>query len=149
MRARISSLIALPAVVVSLPLWAAEPKPGTGAATQLAPSALGGGVLLQTVLFLVLIVGLIVGLGWVVRRMGGMTAGGKGLISVVGGVSLGPRERAVVIQAGDTRLLVGVAPGRVQTLCILDGADKNNDISPQQGGEFKEKLDTELGGKGE
>ncbi len=145
MRVWITSL----AAAFSLPLWAAEPKSGAGAATQLAPSALGGGVLLQTVLFLVLIVGLIVGLGWIVRRMGGMTAGGKGLVSVVGGVSLGPRERAVIIQAGDTRLLVGVAPGRVQTLCVLDSADDEKESPPQSGEEFKERLETELGGREE
>jgi flagellar protein FliO/FliZ len=33
---------------------------------------------------------------------------------------LGTRERAVLLQVGDQQLVVGVAPGRVQTLHVLD-----------------------------
>jgi flagellar protein FliO/FliZ len=93
-------------------------------------------------LFLVLIIGLIIGLGWLVRRMGRLPTGGKGLVNVLGGVSLGPRERAVVLQAGDTRLLVGVAPGRVQTLCVLSGSE--NEGRAEESSEFKARLNAEL-----
>jgi flagellar protein FliO/FliZ len=132
------------AVLFSLPLLAADPKPAGGSAVLSPPSAVSGGALLETVLFLVLIIGLIIGLGWLVRRMGRLPTGGKGLVSVLGGVSLGPRERAVVIQAGDTRLLVGVAPGRVQTLCVLSGAENEGQAEVKESGEFKAKLNAEL-----
>ena len=38
---------------------------------------------------------------------------------VVGGVSVGTRERVVVLEVADTWLVVGVAPGQVQTLHTL------------------------------
>ncbi|HHH38898.1 MAG TPA: flagellar biosynthetic protein FliO [Sedimenticola sp.] len=91
---------------------------GTG---EGGPAPLGAGALLQSAGGLLLILGLIFALAWLLRRFGRLPQGGKGLVRVVGGVSLGPRERAVVLQVEGTRLLVGVAPGRVQTLMVLEG----------------------------
>jgi flagellar protein FliO/FliZ len=89
-------------------------------AEQHTPSPLGAGALIQSAGGLLLILALIFGLAWLLRRFGRLPQAGKGMVSVVGGVSLGPRERAVILQVGDTRLLVGVAPGRVQTLHVLE-----------------------------
>ena len=47
-----------------------------------------------------------------------MAAGGG--LRILGGLSMGARERVVLLQVGDTQLLVGVAPGRVQTLHVLE-----------------------------
>jgi flagellar protein FliO/FliZ len=35
-------------------------------------------------------------------------------------ISMGPRERIVLLQVGETQLLVGVVPGRIQTLHVLE-----------------------------
>ena len=59
---------------------------------------------------------------------------GKGQVQILGGVSLGAREKAVLLSVEGHRLLVGIAPGRVQTLLVL--AD---DESPVPG--FAEQLD--------
>ena len=32
---------------------------------------------------------------------------------------MGPRERIVLLEVGETQLLIGVAPGRIQTLHVL------------------------------
>jgi flagellar protein FliO/FliZ len=142
----VSSLLMRALVLLfPLPLLAAEPESASGPGALSPPPVVGGGAVLETMLFLVLIVGLIIGLGWLVRRMGRLPTGGKGLVSVLGGVSLGPRERAVVLQAGDTRVLVGIAPGRVQTLCVLSGSGQEGQVETVERGEFKEKLDAELG----
>jgi flagellar protein FliO/FliZ len=108
-------------------------------ATFSAPSV-GGSLLWETLLFLLLIIGLIIGLGWLLRRMGHSPVGGKGVVKVLGSVSLGTRERAVVLQSGDIRLLVGVAPGQVQMLCMLDGSGEEG--ATDNGGEFARKLET-------
>jgi len=119
-----------------LPAFAQEEKASVG---TLAASPLGGGAVLETAGGLLLILLLILGLGWLLRRFGRLPGAGKGGISVIGGVSLGPRERAVLLQVGATRLLVGVAPGRVQTLHVLDEAED----TPLEG-EFAGQLDSEL-----
>lgn len=91
------------------------------------------------------VVVLIIGLGWLMKRVGHFPAAGKGMVRILGGVSLGPREKAVVIEAGNRKLLVGVAPGRVQTLCVLDSSDtqeypETEDVSA----EFSTQLDAQL-----
>ncbi len=46
-----------------------------------------------------------------------LTAGGP--LRVLAGLSLGTRERVVLLQVGDTQLVLGVSPGRIQTLHVL------------------------------
>lgn len=77
---------------------------------------LSGVVLFETLGGLALILLLIFGLGWMLRRFGRLPLKSNAMISIIGGVSLGPRERAVLLQVEGTRLLIGVAPGRVQIL---------------------------------
>lgn len=129
-------LVGLNCAWISLAQAAAEKSP----AATLSPSPLSGGVLLQTAGGLLLILGLIFAIGWLLRRFGRLPLASKGDITILSGVSLGPRERAVLLRVGDTRLLVGVAPGRVQTLHVLDKAE-----GPDGGDEaFSGQLKTEL-----
>lgn len=79
-------------------------------------SPLGAGSLFQTAGGLLLILGVILGGAWLFKRYGTLPMGGKGLVKVLGGVSVGARERVVLIEVENTRLLLGVAPGLVRTL---------------------------------
>jgi flagellar protein FliO/FliZ len=110
------------------------------AAPVLGASPLSGGVLLETAGGLLLILLLIFGLSWLVRRFGRLPMASKADLSILGGVSLGPRERAVLLQVGGTKLLVGVAPGRVQTLHVL-GEDH---VEKQASEPFSDQFETEL-----
>jgi flagellar protein FliO/FliZ len=91
---------------------AVAPKAGEASALQVL-QAVGG---------LVLVIAFILLLAWLVRRFTNLPMAGKGAIRVLGGVALGSRERAVLLAVGGTHLLIGVAPGRVQTLHVLDPA---------------------------
>lgn len=72
-------------------------------------------------LSLLLVVGLILGLGWLAKRLPGMQRGaGTSQLKVVASVALGPRERAVVIDVAGTQLLLGVGAGGVRTLHTLE-----------------------------
>jgi flagellar biogenesis protein FliO len=42
-----------------------------------------------------------------------------GSIEIVADISLGQKERAVLVQVGEQQILLGVAPGRVNTLHVL------------------------------
>ncbi len=69
--------------------------------------------LVQMVAALTLVLGAIGLFAWLLRRFApGQTSIG-GLLKVVGGVMVGPRERLVVVEVEDTWLLLGVAAGRV------------------------------------
>jgi flagellar protein FliO/FliZ len=58
-------------------------------------------------------------LAWLVRRARGIGNRAGAALDVLADVRLGPKERAVLLQVGATQLLVGVAPGRVNTLHVL------------------------------
>ncbi len=72
--------------------------------------------LLRVGLGLLAVLAVILALGWIMRRMGTMSGGLGGRLRVLGAVSLGSRERAVLVQVGDEQLLIGVSPGQVRTL---------------------------------
>ncbi|MBU1191918.1 MAG: flagellar biosynthetic protein FliO [Gammaproteobacteria bacterium] len=87
-------------------------------ALEIEPMATGN--LLQMILGLIAVLMLIAGLAWVMRRMGGVTGTTAGSLRILGGLSMGTRERIVLVQVGEQQLLLGVAPGRVQTLHVLE-----------------------------
>ncbi|MBN2701236.1 MAG: flagellar biosynthetic protein FliO [Methylohalobius sp. ZOD2] len=90
--------------------WAAPTPPGLNPA--LAGQWLGGLVLVLILVFACL---------WLLQRLNRWNAPGGGQIRLLGGLSLGHRERMVVVELGETQLVLGVAPGRVQTLHVLEG----------------------------
>lgn len=68
---------------------------------------------------LVLVLALIVGLAWLLKRLpGGGLHQAEGL-RVVASIPLGSRERAAVVQVGGEQLLVGIGTGGVRTLHVL------------------------------
>ncbi len=60
---------------------------------------------------------LVLGAAWLIRRSGGMPAlRGGSAMKVVAALSLGPRERVVLIELGGQQWLLGVSGGSVNTL---------------------------------
>ena len=78
------------------------------------------GQYLQMILALAFIVGLIFAVAWLMRRMGNLPTSSRGALKVLTGISIGQRERVVLMQAGKTQLLLGVAPGQIRTLHVFD-----------------------------
>lgn len=68
---------------------------------------------------LILVVSLILGLGWLARRMPGVGRSSNNALRVVGSLALGPRDRVVVVEVGSTQLLLGVGQGGMTTLHTL------------------------------
>lgn len=77
--------------------------------------------LLNMFMGLAIVVALILGLAWVLKKYGRLPANNLVNMKVIGGLSLGTREKALLIEVENTRLLVGVTPGHIQTLYVLDG----------------------------
>lgn len=83
-------------------------------------SASSAGSIGGAVLALVLVVGLIVALGWFARRMPGIGGASNPALRVLGSLSLGPRERVVVVAVGETQLLIGTGATGTRVLHTLD-----------------------------
>lgn len=118
-----TSMLFLIAGIFSSNLFAAEEP-----VTKLPKTLSSGGVsdpnlagnLVQTTLGLLVVLLLIGAAAWAFKRFGNVHVGAQGRMKIIGGISLGTRERAVLLQVGEQQLVVGVSPGRVQTLYVLD-----------------------------
>lgn len=91
------------------------------AAAQATPAGLDPSLVGQWLGGLALVLVLIVVSLWLLQRLGRWHAPTGGQVRVLGGLSLGGRERLLVVEVGRTQLVLGVAPGRVQTLHVLEG----------------------------
>jgi flagellar protein FliO/FliZ len=69
--------------------------------------------LLQVLFALLIVLGAIGLFAWLMRRFVPGQGGAGGLLKVVGGVMVGPKERLVVVEVGDTWLFLGVAASNV------------------------------------
>ena len=83
----------------------------------------GAAGLLQTIFALLLVLGLLIGLAWLLKRYGPKPGGGMANLRVVGALNLGGRERIMVVEVGDQWIVVGAAPGRVNALHTMPRQD--------------------------
>ena len=84
------------------------------------PVTPGAGGLAQVTLALLVVLVAVFAVAWVVRRMRGFGNRVGGAIDVLADIPLGQKERAVLLKVGQKQILVGVAPGRVNTLLVLE-----------------------------
>ncbi len=98
--------------------------------------------LFKTIFGLAIVLGVMAALAWLAKRMTGRQGYAQSVARIVGGVSVGSRERVVVVEVGDRWLVVGVAAGQVNAIANLgkeDGAaiqepsDKPGLKDPAQG----------------
>ena len=87
----------------------------------IAPSSLfTGDYLLPVIGSFVVVVLLLVAVLVMLKRVNGVSGSISGDMRVVSSVSVGQRERAVLLQVGEQQSLVGVGPGNVRTLHVFE-----------------------------
>lgn len=80
---------------------------------------------------------------WGMRKLSGLSVGGTEKMRLVGGLSLGMREKVILLQVGKKQLILGVTPGRIETLLVLEGDDclqKEEPLPVSTGASFTQKL---------
>jgi flagellar protein FliO/FliZ len=100
--------------ITLLRLFLAVPAAALAQTTQ--PTAEFGGGILQVILSLIMVLLLLFGSLYVLKRLSTPRGTAAGLLRVIAGTAVGSRERVVVVEIADTWLVLGVAPGRVSTL---------------------------------
>lgn len=100
------------------PLQALAAAPAHGSFA--APAQFSGGGtsfgMLRVCVALALVLASVYGVAWLMRRLRGAAGVSAPGIAIVSQVSLGARERAVLLRVGERHLLVGVAAGSVRLL---------------------------------
>jgi flagellar protein FliO/FliZ len=83
------------------------------------PPVLSATAVMQLIASLALVLAVIGALAWLMKRFGNLPSGRGGLLRVVASAAVGQKERVVLLEIGDTWLVLGVAPGQVATLHSL------------------------------
>ncbi|WP_407276765.1 flagellar biosynthetic protein FliO [Halothiobacillus sp. DCM-1] len=77
--------------------------------------------LIKLVMSLILVLALMFAVIWLLKRAGQLTGVmGRYRMAVLAQISVGSRERVVLIEVGDRQLLVGVAQGQIESLGWVD-----------------------------
>ena len=97
-------------------------------------SALAGGIqtdyIVQVLLSLLLVVGIIVLLSFLLKKINLQARTGSGAVRILTVVPLGAKDRLLLVAVGEEQLLLGASPGGVQKLHTL-----NKPIDPSLGRE--------------
>ncbi|OGT01516.1 MAG: flagellar biosynthetic protein FliO [Gallionellales bacterium RBG_16_57_15] len=140
----------LAAALLAAPALALATEETRPAYTSPLP-AVSSGSIVQIIFSLLLVLAAIVLVAWLLKRMNMAQQGSGNLLRVLGGTSLGQRERIVLVEVKDTWLVVGVGPGQIRTLHTLqkpDGIEQNTVIASQSAdkpGNFSAVLSSVLG----
>ena len=105
----------VPGLAIGLVCCAAQVQAAAPVAAA-APSPAG---MLQVTFGLLLVVGLLFTVAWSMKKMGAGKHAAAGAVKVVGGVSVGNRERILVVEVADQWIVVGVAAGSITALSTM------------------------------
>jgi flagellar protein FliO/FliZ len=95
------------------------------------PAAPGAGSLMQTTFALLFVLALVVGGAWFLKRFGPKNLGGAGgTVKLVGSLSLGTRERILVVEVGEQWIVVGASPGRMNALATMPRQENSDAAVP-------------------
>ena len=100
------------AFILALPCTSAH-------AAETAASTASTGNMLQALLGLVAVLGRMAAAAWALKRFGVAKSNGGTQVKIVGGLNVGSRERILVVEVADQWIVVGVAPGRINTLATM------------------------------
>lgn len=115
-------------------------------ATQAAPAVSSdmSGQLLQLLLGLLLVIGVIFLMAWLLRRVQQIVPRGGQVIKIVATQALGPRDRLVLVQVGGEQILLGLSPGTITSLHVMNEPVHLADAEPAST-EFAQRLMELLG----
>lgn len=108
------------AALVWLSPWIGAAEAADTVSTVAASPVLG---VFKTLLGLLVVLAVMAGVAWMTKRLAGKSGASYSVARIVGGVSVGTRERVVVVEVGKRWLVVGVTAGSVSAIANLSQDD--------------------------
>ena len=109
--------LAVSGLLYAIPVLAETPASGV-ATGGLAAGDIASATL-RMVAGLAIVLGLLGATAWVSRRFRAGAGARGGLVEIVTGLSLGNRERVVLLKVGSDQVLVGISPSGMRTLHVI------------------------------
>jgi flagellar protein FliO/FliZ len=135
-------------VLAAAAAGAAQGAPATPAVVPQSAATASASGFFQVLLGLLVVLALLAAIAWLLKRFNVSRIAGNAPVKIVGGVSVGNRERVVVVEVAGQWIVVGVAPGQVNALSTLPRAENAPPAAPgqQQAGDsfavwLKQKID--------
>lgn len=108
------------AVLAWMSVWIGAAEAADTVSTAAASPVLS---VFKTLLGLLVVLAVMAGVAWMTKRLAGRSGASHSVARIVGGVSVGTRERVVVVEVGKRWLVVGVAAGSVSAIANLSQED--------------------------
>jgi len=91
---------------------------------------------------LIIVIALFFACIWLMRKMGALPENSKQKMRVIAGLSLGGREKVMLVQVGEKQIVLGVSPGRINNLLVLENNDRVDQETKERPaeGKFSQKL---------
>jgi flagellar protein FliO/FliZ len=125
---------ALTAATLAVPAVAAAEPP-------LSPAA----GLLQSIAGLGVVLAVIAGIAWAMKRFARVQGTNAALLKTVAGLQVGTKEKIVLVEVGESWVLLGVAPGRVNALHTLPKTELPTETVNGRAGTFSQLLEMARG----
>lgn len=100
---------------------------------------MSSGYLIQLILGLVVVILCVVALAWFAKKMNKFHSSSDESIKIITAISMGTREKIVLLQVGEEQLLVGVSPGNINKLHTLNTPVISSNANPVDKG-FADKF---------
>ena len=124
----VRTLICLVTTAVLWALPALADTPATGVATGGLATGDIASATLRMVAGLAIVLGLLAATAWVSKRFRAGSGARGGAIEILTGLSLGNRERVVLLKVGSDQVLVRISPAGLRTLHVI-GQPENTAFS--------------------
>ena len=96
--------------------------------------------LIQVLVALILVFGSLYGLVFLLRKFNGMPVNSRRSLRVVSSLKVGTREKIMLIETGESQLLLGVTAGGISALHAFGNVDVESGEIPATGADFADLL---------
>ncbi|MFT5793659.1 MAG: flagellar protein FliO/FliZ [Candidatus Azotimanducaceae bacterium] len=102
--------------------------------------------ILQIAFSLIMVVGIIVGGGFLLRRFGQVKISTPGPMKIISSLNIGLKEKLLLVQVGETQILMAASTAGLQTVHVFSEPAVTADSEPLS--VFQQKLQTMMSADG-